>query len=517
MYFSYRTTTGGSTSQGNSSIPTLPYWVKLVRSGNVFSAYTSMNGLYWTQLLSPQTIAMAQNVYVGLAVSSGNNSSLATAVFDNVSVSSASSPGPTITGLSATTGSVGSSVGIFGSGFGSSQGNSLVTLNGTAVLVNLWSDSTIIVTIPSGAVSGLLVVSVAPSMNNSNPVYFAVTANPLPLGWLNQDIGATGGSATYSSGVFTINGSGGSIGGTADGFHFVYQPLSGDGTIVARVASRQGGSSSPQAGAMIRETLDPGAKDAYVSFWPNQGYFYYRPTTAGTTSFQATSFGGPTYPYWVKLTRSGNTFSGYVSLDGVYWTQVGTSQTITMAQNVYVGLAVTGTTVTASFDNVSLNSAASPAPVITALSASTGAIGSQVIITGSGFGALQNGSVVMLNNSAVPIVSWGDTSITFTVPAGAISGLLVISVAPSMNDSNAVYFQVTSQPLPVSWMDQDIGSVGVGSATYSSGVFTVKGSGGSIWARRMGSTLYTCRSRATEQSWPELPTGRAGAVLHKRG
>jgi len=45
-----------------------------------------------------------------------------------------------------------------------------------------------------------------------------------------------------------------------------------------------------------------------------------------------------------------------------------------------------------------------------------------------------------------------------TIPAGATSGPLLVSVAPSMNDSNVVQFAVTWQPLPPSWLDQDVGA-----------------------------------------------------------
>jgi hypothetical protein len=65
----------------------LPYWVRAVRSGNTFTAFASLDGVNWVQMGSSQTITMAQNVYVGLAVTSNNNSVLATATFDNVSVS----------------------------------------------------------------------------------------------------------------------------------------------------------------------------------------------------------------------------------------------------------------------------------------------------------------------------------------------------------------------------------------------------------------------------------------------
>src|SRR5258708_17322941 len=90
---------------------------------------------------------------------------------------------------------------------------------------------------------------------------------------------------------------------------------------------------------MIREALSPGSTDAFVYFQPNQAYLYYRPTTGASTSTQATFFAASAYPYWVKLVRTGNSFSAYISLDGVNCTQAGTSQTITMSQNVYIGLA----------------------------------------------------------------------------------------------------------------------------------------------------------------------------------
>src|SRR5208337_1828529 len=264
--------------------------------------------------------------------------------------------------------------------------------------VDYWSASEITITIPAGATSGPMVVSVAPSMNDSNPVQFDVTSQALPSPWLDQDVGQVGlpGNATYSNGTFTINASGQSITGTVDQMHFVYQPLSGDGTIVARVVSLQGVSYS-QAGAMIRETLDPSATNVYTQFHQGQVYFTFRSSSGGSTSQTG---GGPStpLPYWVKVVRSGSTFSGYASSDGVNWVQEGTSQTITMAQNVYIGLAVSSgynqILETVTFDNVSVSSTASPAPVITNVSATTGPIGSQVVISGSNFGTTQANSMV---------------------------------------------------------------------------------------------------------------------------
>ncbi|MGB2864302.1 MAG: hypothetical protein WBC05_13310 [Sedimentisphaerales bacterium] len=65
-----------------------PYWVKLERdiAGN-FRASFSADGSTWRQMAwNPQSISMNSNVYVGLALTSHNNSSTCEAVFSNVTI-----------------------------------------------------------------------------------------------------------------------------------------------------------------------------------------------------------------------------------------------------------------------------------------------------------------------------------------------------------------------------------------------------------------------------------------------
>ena len=500
FYFDDRTTTGGSTGEPGSVSVALPYWVKLVRDGGSFRGYVSSDGVNWTVVAS-QAISMAQNVYVGLVVTSGSNSSLATATFDNVYVSSlgaSPAPLPCIASVSATTAAIGSQVLITGSGFGASQGSSVVTLNGTPVTINYWSAASIIITTPEAATSGPLIVYVAPNLSNS--VRLAITSQPLPSEWLDADVGsvvfgaAGGGSgsavlgtANCTSETFSLSGSGTQIYGSSDTFHFAYKRLSADGSIVARVVSVPVGA---VAGVMIRETLDAGSKNAKTALWVPYGTvvaFDVRTDTNGNSS-EPGSEGGTPAPYWVKLVRGGSAFTSYGSPDGVNWKQLGPSQAINMAQNAYVGLAVTSGTnsalASATFDNVSVSSSSTPAPVITNLSATTGDIGSQVVITGSSFGPSQGSSDVRLNGTPVTVNFWSDTSISITIPSGATSGLVVVSVAPSMDASNPVSFTVTSEPLPPGWLDADLGVLGlgvVGNATYASGTFTVNGSGTQIY------------------------------------
>ena len=81
---------------------------------------------------------------------------------------------PSITSLSITSGAVGAAVTITGTNFGSSQGSSTVTFNGTAATVTSWSATSIAVTVPTGATTGNVVVFA--SGVNSNGSSFTVVA-----------------------------------------------------------------------------------------------------------------------------------------------------------------------------------------------------------------------------------------------------------------------------------------------------------------------------------------------------
>src|SRR5262249_4358608 len=83
-----RPTTGASSINvsGWVDAPTQPpSWVKLVRSGNNFTAYSSPDGTSWTQI-GTSAVTMAASVKAGLAVTAHSNSDLNTAVFNSVLV-----------------------------------------------------------------------------------------------------------------------------------------------------------------------------------------------------------------------------------------------------------------------------------------------------------------------------------------------------------------------------------------------------------------------------------------------
>jgi regulation of enolase protein 1 (concanavalin A-like superfamily) len=136
--------------------------------------------------------------------------------------------------------------------------------------------------------------------------------------------------------------------GTADQCRFAYKSLTGNGTIIAKVESIDNSDPWAKGGVMIRESLDAGSRFAIVFASPGNGVrFQARAITdTGATSDTAVATAEQIAlraPVWVKVERSGSTFNGYYSTDGVKWMAMSWNpQTINMvAPTIYIGLALT--------------------------------------------------------------------------------------------------------------------------------------------------------------------------------
>jgi len=188
----------------------------------------------------------------------------------------------------------------------------------------------------------------------------AAPTTGLPAPWATSSIGFVGPlpSISVTGGTYNVSAAGAGIGSTTDSFQFVYQQLTGDGTLIARVAGIQNTSSLAQAGIMMRDGLAASAAQVSLLAGPSSapGVSFIARNKAGQKA-AASAKQSATLPLWLKLVRKANTFSAYRSDDGISWTLIG-SQTIRMSQTIYVGLAVasgiTSTPGTSTFDNVSL-------------------------------------------------------------------------------------------------------------------------------------------------------------------
>jgi hypothetical protein len=150
-------------------------------------------------------------------------------------------------------------------------------------------------------------------------------------------------------GQYTVSSTSGDISGTnADHFRFVYKRLSGDGSIIAKVNSLWATHEWSKGGVMIRETLAQDSARAHmIVTGVGRRAFEARPATNVASVSSNTARGTNTFPFWVKIERQGNQFTGSFSQDGVTWTPQAASsttpnpQTINMGNDAYIGLCVT--------------------------------------------------------------------------------------------------------------------------------------------------------------------------------
>jgi regulation of enolase protein 1 (concanavalin A-like superfamily) len=325
------------------------------------------------------------------------------------------------------------------------------TFNPTSVTTS--GSSALTVATSSSTAAGTYTLTVhGDSSTLSHTTTIILKVNPvasLPPGWSSTDVGTPGmaGSASFSNGTFTVSGSGGDIWSTSDNFQYAFQSVTGDQTITARVASQQNTNVWAKAGVMIRQTTAANSAYVFVMITPGNGVnMQYRPTNGGT-SVQLAQQLGHVAPYWVRLVRSGSTFTGFSSADGATWAQVGTIS-VTMSSGVTAGLAVTAhnnaALSTVTFDNVSIAAAVST-PDFT-LSASPSP---QTISPGG--------------------------SATYTVNVGAVNGFSD-NVALSASGPAAV----TTSLNPASVTGSGSATLGAGSSTVGAYTLTITGTSGSL-------------------------------------
>ena len=522
LSFQNRPTTGGACSYTGPVPAPAPAWVKLVRSGNTFNAFSSFDGVNWTNA-GAATINMAANVYIGLAVTAHNNNALNTSTLDNVTAIVGAAPPPNQPPTVALTSPANNAT-------FTAPANIIITANaadsdGTVAKVDFYNGATLLGTATaspysftwSNVAAGTYSLTAMATDNSgsattSSAVNITVNAPPpsgtLPPPWQHQDIGTVGlaGDATYASGIFTVKGGGGDIWNNADAFHFVYQPLNGDGSIVARVTSVQNTDPWAKAGVMIRETLNANA--TYVDMVASSGSglaLQYRQTTGGNCNWNGV---GGSVPAWVKLARSGSTFNAYRSTDGINWSSLG-STTVNMAASVYIGLAVTAhnnnALNTSTLDNVTATVGAAPPPnqpptVALTNPANNAAFTAPANITITANASDSDGTIAKVefyyNNTTLLGTStaspysftWNSVaagSYSLTAKATDNSGASTTSAGVNVTVNTAPPPPPPPPPsgsLPAPWQHQDIGAVGIaGDASYANGVFTVKGGGADIW------------------------------------
>ncbi len=502
-----RSSTGGTTSAIDGPANALPYWVRLTRTGDAFTAATSADGQTWTDFGST-TVAMNPSALVGLAVCSTNNAVLSSSVLDNVLVTDLPE-GPlgsvTVTPTSGLQTTEAGGTATFSVKLDSAPTadvtiglSSSDTTEGTVAPASLTFTATNWATAQTVTVTGVddvlfdgnVAYSVVTGSTSSTDLSYSNLSVPdvavtnlendpfLPTPWQQSDVGAVGvpGTGTYAAGVFSIQGSGADIYGTADAFHFVYQSIQGDSSITAHVASQENTGTGAKAGVMIRSSLAANSAFADVVATPGgRIFFYWRTSDGGSTSY-AVAYANA--PIWVRLTRTGNSFSAFYSADGIAWTQIGVARTLNnINATALAGLAVSAVnnTVlnTSTFDNVTVVGTPPTPPGVTV----NPAMGLQTTEAGgtATFGVKLNSQpaadvTIALSGSDATEGAVSPASLTFTaqnwsteqsvtltgVNDAASDGDIAYSVALAISSGDGFYNGLTVAPVGATNTDDDL-------------------------------------------------------------
>ncbi|MDB5354488.1 MAG: hypothetical protein JWN24_941 [Phycisphaerales bacterium] len=192
----------------------------------------------------------------------------------------------------------------------------------------------------------------------------ALDRNSPGLLFANYDIGsqapAAGSTAQVNKGGdYNILGGGAGVSGTADQFRYVAKSQPGDFDYKVQITALTDENNGVEAGLMARTDFTAGSANVFMSARPLDGSFLgsqlsWRSSAGGSTS--STGSGSEFAPVtWLRLKRVGNVFTGYSSVDGSTWTQIGQT-TVALGTNINFGMAVCANTGSVS-NNTALSAA----------------------------------------------------------------------------------------------------------------------------------------------------------------
>ena len=342
-------------------------------------------------------------------------------------------PAPVISRLDPDSGLVDANVTIEGSNFGTSG---TVTFNGTTASTTSWDIDEIQTSVPQGATSGPVVVTVDGGQSSAG-VSFTVTL-PAPVisrldpdsGFVDAEVRIHGSNFGDRTGTVTFNGL------TASPIQWNDQAIrlrvpegATTGPVVVRTAGGQSSAgvtftvTPPPSGPIISK-LDPdsGLVDANVTIeGSNFG-------TSGTVTFNGTT----------ASTTSWDTNEIQTSVP-----QGATSGLVVVTVEGEPSAGVTFTVII-------------PAPVISRLDPNSGLVDASVTIEGSNFGTTSG--TVTFNGTTAFTTSWDSDEIQTRVPSGATTGPVVVRTSGGQS-SAGVTFDVTLPAPDISRLDPDSGPV----------------------------------------------------------
>ncbi len=196
---------------------------------------------------------------------------------------------------------------------------------------------------------------------------FIPTTTGCPVPWACNDIGnpASIGGQSFNKGKWTMRGSGADIWNDYDQFHYVWQHLSGDGSITVHITAHQASASYAKVGIMVRENLLPDSPYYAVYLETGNvknGIGVEARYLQGLISGQYAGVAGPApSDIYLRIVRLNHTesFNAYYSHDGIRWKFIdGSTIKMQMEDTTIAGIAITShdpdATSTAAFESPSI-------------------------------------------------------------------------------------------------------------------------------------------------------------------
>jgi len=170
----------------------------------------------------------------------------------------------------------------------------------------------------------------------------------LPAPWysisFSDTLGAMASNSGFEDEIYSMDVGDGDFWNSTDRGHFIYQTHTGDVEIIAQIIDYSHVQDYTMAGPMIRDSLDAGSKLAAMFMISDPGAIVRARFSDNGDVDQEINNTGEKAPYWLRLKRIGDQFTGYVSEDRIDWRQV-REVSIPMRQEVYIGLAATSHTI----------------------------------------------------------------------------------------------------------------------------------------------------------------------------
>ncbi|MCU0661423.1 MAG: hypothetical protein MUC50_03750 [Myxococcota bacterium] len=162
----------------------------------------------------------------------------------------------------------------------------------------------------------------------------------------------------YQSGKYLVVSGSGDTGEKADrGARWAHTTMGSDGDVVVRVVSQTVTDLGAKAGVVLRKDTAADASYALLAVTPAQGLVFETRASPGAAATVVATGSFPTLPYWLKLSRAGESVSAFVSLDGTTWSSLGDEQKVQLSSSAQWGVVVSSHRIdepsTARFDSVS--------------------------------------------------------------------------------------------------------------------------------------------------------------------